>query len=321
MKKVSSVVWQFFDRLEENKRCVAVLCKLCDSEYKYFGNTTNLRAHLIKKHPIQWEFRQNNLDNTQKTLEETVVHTFEEDDNTNQSTNSPKRRKYVRATAKDQNVRYALSIKHIDSDTAGEDAVPQIEIQRVDVQENSETETEHVDEDVATLNLVRQMHDNQGSDEEWLEDDYIQLDRYEPAKRKRSYRKIKREVVTPPRKTPYHAQSVTKTPRRTERIVIEDPKKDEYSVFGEYIANKLRKFKAPRTRGNIQQIITTILWQAEYGLYDDAEAVKRVLMLSTAQYGEEEQQSTSQINEMQMQTDQYTLEKGHEDGVQTIESG
>ncbi|XP_049885703.1 uncharacterized protein LOC126380364 isoform X3 [Pectinophora gossypiella] len=285
MKKVSSVVWQFFDRLEENKRCVAVLCKLCDSEYKYFGNTTNLRAHLIKKHPIQWEFRQNNLDNTQKTLEETVVHTFEEDDNTNQSTNSPKRRKYV------------------------------------DVQENSETETEHVDEDVATLNLVRQMHDNQGSDEEWLEDDYIQLDRYEPAKRKRSYRKIKREVVTPPRKTPYHAQSVTKTPRRTERIVIEDPKKDEYSVFGEYIANKLRKFKAPRTRGNIQQIITTILWQAEYGLYDDAEAVKRVLMLSTAQYGEEEQQSTSQINEMQMQTDQYTLEKGHEDGVQTIESG
>lgn len=130
MKKVSSVVWQFFDRLEENKRCVAVLCKLCDTEYKYFGNTTNLRGHLIKKHPIQWDLRQTNWDG-QKVLEDTTLQaTFDDDEGTNHSAVSPKRRKYSRI--KDKNVRYLLSVKNFnDSGTAGEDSIPKIEIQRV----------------------------------------------------------------------------------------------------------------------------------------------------------------------------------------------
>lgn len=130
MKKVSSVVWQFFDRLEENKRCVAVLCKLCDTEYKYFGNTTNLRGHLIKKHPIQWELRQTNWDG-QKTLEDATIHaTFDDDESTNHSTVSPKRRKYSRP--RDKNVRYSLSVKNINgSGTTEGDNLPKIEIQRV----------------------------------------------------------------------------------------------------------------------------------------------------------------------------------------------
>ncbi|KAI5645849.1 EF-hand domain pair domain-containing protein [Phthorimaea operculella] len=173
MKKVSSVVWQFFDRLEENNRCVAVLCKLCDSEYKYFGNTTNLRAHLIKKHPLQWEFRQNNLDGQKVLEEQPMIRAYEEDSTILSETVAPKRKKYL-STSNDKNTSFSA-----------------------EVLENSETENEHVDEDAATLNLVRQMHDNQGSDEEWLEEDYVQLDMFEPTPKK-TYRKIKREVVTPP---------------------------------------------------------------------------------------------------------------------------
>lgn len=129
MKKVSSVVWQFFDRLEENKRCVAVLCKLCDTEYKYFGNTTNLRGHLIKKHPIQWELRQTNWD-AHKSLEEASIHaTFNDDESTNHSTMSPKRRKYSRT--KDKNVRYSLSVNNFNGSGTTGDNLPKIEIQRV----------------------------------------------------------------------------------------------------------------------------------------------------------------------------------------------
>lgn len=54
MKK-SSIVWNFFDRVEYKGRCTSVICRLCESEYKFFGNTTNLRVHLGSKHPIQWE--------------------------------------------------------------------------------------------------------------------------------------------------------------------------------------------------------------------------------------------------------------------------
>lgn len=87
MKKTSSLVWRFFDRLEENKRCVAVLCKLCDTQYKYFGNTTNLRTHLVGKHPIQWELLQNG------SLDDSTFRTLDDDENTNQA---PKRRKYLK---------------------------------------------------------------------------------------------------------------------------------------------------------------------------------------------------------------------------------
>lgn len=121
MKKCSSVVWRFFERLEENNRCVAVLCKLCETQYKYFGNTTNLRAHLINKHPIQWELSHNG------TLDES--HFKIEDDDTNQSSSTPKRRKYTPRARKDKNVRYSVSVNK--EDTAGSSAMPKIEIQRV----------------------------------------------------------------------------------------------------------------------------------------------------------------------------------------------
>ncbi|XP_026332303.1 uncharacterized protein LOC113239488 isoform X2 [Hyposmocoma kahamanoa] len=291
MKKVSSVVWQFFDRLEENKRCVAVLCKLCDTEYKYFGNTTNLRGHLIKKHPIQWELRQTNWDG-QKTLEDATIHaTFDDDESTNHSTVSPKRRKYSRP--RDKNV---------------------------DVLETSETEDHDREDNEATLNLVRQMHDTHGSDEEWLEDEYNNpAEMYEPKRKKAIYRKIKREVVTPPRRSSnYYALTSAKAEKQ--HLIINDSRKDEYSVFGEYIANKLRKFKAPRTRGNIQQLITTILWQAEYGLYDDADAVKRVLM-SSVQDIEPEQTIVMQSHDTvtAMPTEQFGNDKKH-DNNEGVES-
>ncbi|KAL0868300.1 hypothetical protein ABMA27_007828 [Loxostege sticticalis] len=244
MKKCSSVVWRFFDRIEnEHKRCFAVLCKLCDTQYKFFGNTTNLRAHLINKHPLQWELSQSG------SFEESSFRV--EDEESNQSTVSPKRRKYK--SYKDKNV---------------------------DVLENTDIDNEQNEneENEATYNLVRQLHDTRGSDEEWLEDPYANIDTYEP-KRKRVYRKIKREPQSPPRRlSTYTPQTVKydKTP-----ILVDHPiSRDEYTVFGEYVANKLRKFKGPRTRGNLQQLITTILWQAEYGAYDNAEAVKRVLMFT-----------------------------------------
>nr|XP_021183284.2 uncharacterized protein LOC110371384 isoform X2 [Helicoverpa armigera] len=241
MKKCSSVVWRFFERIEENKRCVAVLCKLCESQYKYFGNTTNLRAHLINKHPIQWELSQNG------TLDES--HFRIEDDDTNPSS-TPKRKKYTPRPRKDQNV---------------------------DILENTDSDVDQEGNE-ATINLVQQMH-AVASDEEWLEEDPYQIthiETYEPKRKKMKYRKIKREVASPTGLPGFYV-----APKAEKTVIFDDShKKDEYSIFGEYVANKLRKFKSPRTRGNLQQLITTILWQAEYGLYDDADAVKRVLMYS-----------------------------------------
>lgn len=123
MKKCSSLVWRFFDRIEnESKRCLAVLCKLCETQYKFFGNTTNLRSHMVNKHPLQWELAQN------QTLDEANFRIDDED--TNQSTTSPKRRKYSRAYNKDKNVRYSVSVDNPRISTGGQ-AIPKIEIQRV----------------------------------------------------------------------------------------------------------------------------------------------------------------------------------------------
>lgn len=121
MKKCSSVVWRFFERIEENKRCVAVLCKLCETQYKYFGNTTNLRSHLINKHPIQWELSQSG------TLDET--HFKIDDDDTNHSTPKTKFKRRKFTPRKDKNVRYSVSVNNEDS--AASSSMPQIEIQRV----------------------------------------------------------------------------------------------------------------------------------------------------------------------------------------------
>ncbi|XP_026735641.1 uncharacterized protein LOC113499374 isoform X2 [Trichoplusia ni] len=242
MKKCSSVVWRFFERIDDSQRCVAVVCKLCETQYKYYGNTTNLRAHLINKHPIQWELSQNG------TLDDT--HFRIEEDDSKQSTPN-KRRKFTPRGLKDKNV---------------------------DVLENTDSDIDREDGNDSTINLVRQMHAGGNTDEEWLEDDPYQIthiETYEPKRKKMKYRKIKREVASPTGLPGFYVAPKEK------KVVYEDPQKhDEYSVFGEYVANKLRKFKTPRTRGNLQQLITTILWQAEYGLYDNADAVKRVLMYS-----------------------------------------
>ncbi|XP_068619677.1 uncharacterized protein [Battus philenor] len=292
MKKTSSLVWRFFDRLEENKRCVAVLCKLCDLQYKYFGNTTNLRTHLVNKHPIQWELLQNG------TLDESTYRAFEDDDSTNHTTVTPKRRKYLKVF-KNENVRYSVSIdlNKKKRQSTEDDSIPVIEIQRVDALENSETDIDqgNNDESEATINLVHQMHENRRSDEEWLEDDWTHVETYEPKHKKLKYRQIKRELASPtPTKTVqsyvYNRKpTVTKThvqPRvqvaAPESVRETVPKKDEFSVFGEYIGNKLRKFKSYQTSVNVQQLITTILWQAEYGVYDNLESVKRIV-LSTVQ--------------------------------------
>lgn len=190
----------------------------------------------------------------------------------------------------------------------------------MDVLENSETE-DLVDreENEATMNLVRQMHDTHGSEEEWLDDEYnTPTEIYEP-KRKTIYRKVKREVVTPPRgPSDYYAPAKAKVDKP--RVFVKEWRTDEYSVFGEYIANKLRKFKAPRTRGNIQQLITTILWQAEYGLYDEADAVKRVLM-SSVQDVEPEQTIVLQSHDTvtALHTEPYGNDKKH-DGNDSMES-
>ncbi|XP_059051049.1 uncharacterized protein LOC131845911 isoform X1 [Achroia grisella] len=261
-KKYSSIAWQFFDRIENENRCIAVLCKLCDTQYKFFGNTTNLRVHLKNKHPLQWELALNgSLDDSNFQIE---------DDESNQSAVSPKRKSYSTRSYKDKNVRYSVSV---DNTRNTRERIPKIEIQRIDVLSDVDNDNRDNEDTEATFNLVRQLHE--GSDEEWLVDDQYQTT-YTPTSKKVLYRKIKREVQTPPRRLPSRPVNYEKSP-----VVIENTiYRDECSVFGEYVANKLRKLKVSRTRSNLQQLITTILWQAEYGTYDNANTVKRVLMHS-----------------------------------------
>ncbi|CAH2232887.1 uncharacterized protein LOC120633917 isoform X1 [Pararge aegeria] len=292
MKKTSSLVWRFFDRLEENKRCVAVLCKLCDTQYKYFGNTTNLRSHLVSKHPIQWELLQNG------TLDESNIRVFDDDESTNPSTSSTRRKRYVK-TYQDNNVRYSVSVdlakKGNNRNSSTENSIPVIEIQRVDVLENSETDNEHlVEGNEEPINIVRQMH-GRASDEEWLNEEVYETVDYQPKRKKTKYRTIKREICSPPPSTPKYRVVPNHTYAKPlpERVSVESSqRKDEYSVFGEYVGNRLRKFRHPQVRGNVQQLITTILWQAEYGIYDNIETVKRVILHSVQEM--EVEQTTEQ---------------------------
>lgn len=59
MKRVKSSVWDFFNRSNDKKN---VNCSLCKRDYKYHGNTTNMKKHLQRLHPIQ--FLQNNNGNS-----------------------------------------------------------------------------------------------------------------------------------------------------------------------------------------------------------------------------------------------------------------
>lgn len=65
-----SIVWEFFDKISDGGKITSAKCKLCNTSYKYFGNTTNLHDHLKRKHPIQLtEFQE------QQTPNEIVVLT------------------------------------------------------------------------------------------------------------------------------------------------------------------------------------------------------------------------------------------------------
>lgn len=140
----------------------------------------------------------------------------------------------------------------------------------------------NAEDEISTINLVKE-YEKRASEEEWLEDPFQNMDEtYKSKQRKiKLKRRVKQEYEesTPSRLPKYLLGSTVKyeksAPERT-IIVNDSPKKDEYSIFGEYIANKLRKFKTPRTRGNLQQIITTVLWQAEYGAYEQADSVKKL---------------------------------------------
>lgn len=46
MDRKKSVVWKFFNKLDDK----FVKCTMCNKEYKYSGNTTNLNDHLKRKH-------------------------------------------------------------------------------------------------------------------------------------------------------------------------------------------------------------------------------------------------------------------------------
>lgn len=177
----------------------------------------------------------------------------------------------------------------------------------MDVLENSETDNEnHNDVNEEPISIVRQMHGSRGSDEEWLNDDlYETVETYEPQRKRMKYRKIKREIPSPPAKPKYVVRNTTSSYQKPERIIIDGgPRKDEYSVFGEYIGNKLRKMNNPQARCNVQQLITTILWQAEYGLYDSMETVKRVLLHSV----QEMEVSQPNVEQIIVQESQEELE-------------
>lgn len=62
-----SIVWEFFTKKCENNKVISVECKNCNANFKFCGNTTNLRSHLKRKHPIQLaeiETQENPKENT-----------------------------------------------------------------------------------------------------------------------------------------------------------------------------------------------------------------------------------------------------------------
>ncbi|XP_050679593.1 uncharacterized protein LOC126975632 isoform X2 [Leptidea sinapis] len=242
-----SLVWRFFERItNQNGRCISVVCKLCDNRHKFFGNTTNLRSHLTRKHPLQWE-----LLSTNENLDEYSKSSNQGLDDEQSGGETPRKRRHSRA------------------------------FRRENVDVLNETDTEQVDDDTqATINLVKQMEDA-NTDEEWLNDEMFETVECGPQPKKR-YRHIKRETGSP-RLIPTYSLKSTELPKK--QIVINNSK-DEYTAFGEYVSNKLRKFTNNQTKSNIQQLITTILWQAEYGIYDSMETVKRIILHSVQEMGD-----------------------------------
>ncbi|VVC94716.1 unnamed protein product [Leptidea sinapis] len=213
-----SLVWRFFERItNQNGRCISVVCKLCDNRHKFFGNTTNLRSHLTRKHPLQWE-----LLSTNENLDEYSKSSNQGLDDEQSGGETPRKRRHSRAFRR-ENVRYSISVNK-NQDSTGGDGIPVI---KVDVL--NETDTEQVDDDTqATINLVKQMEDA-NTDEEWLNDEMFETVECGPQPKKR-YRHIKRETGSP-RLIPTYSLKSTELPKK--QIVINNSK-DEYTAFGEY---------------------------------------------------------------------------------------
>lgn len=124
MKKTSSPVWRFFERIQEDGRCIAVVCKLCENQYKFFGNTTNLRVHLTNKHPIQWELSESG------NYDETSVQNAVKVETPVETRSYARKKKHVTRNS-EQNVGYSVSVSADNNADSTAGVLPQIEIQRV----------------------------------------------------------------------------------------------------------------------------------------------------------------------------------------------
>ncbi|GBP10172.1 Mariner Mos1 transposase [Eumeta japonica] len=213
--KRKSIVWQFYDKVIEDRRTKAVVCRLCDSEYKFLGNTTNLKSHLTRKHPLQWEL---------------VASQTEVDDE------DSKRPRYT-------------YIYENDTEVEPEDGT-------VDQDDGDESRRGH---------------------EEWLEEDPFE----QKSKRRR---RIKSERgVTP----------VLQFEDLPERLVLEGGShsatapRDQYDAFGDYVARRLRNLKSQNTRSNVQQLMTTMLWQAEFGAYEEQKSAAEAHRILTETYSDD----------------------------------
>lgn len=70
-----SIVWSFFEKSSDK---VFAVCKLCNQKLKYFTSTGNLKLHISRKHPIQYEhLRKENSSNKSETVETLNENTSE----------------------------------------------------------------------------------------------------------------------------------------------------------------------------------------------------------------------------------------------------
>ncbi|KAL4141795.1 hypothetical protein QTP88_004363 [Uroleucon formosanum] len=71
--KQRSVVWDHFKKHINNK---TVTCQICKKDYKYYGNTTNLKEHLKRIHPTKLNPITHNEDDPDNQLIQTTENTF-----------------------------------------------------------------------------------------------------------------------------------------------------------------------------------------------------------------------------------------------------
>ncbi|KAL4148694.1 hypothetical protein QTP88_002865 [Uroleucon formosanum] len=64
--KQRSVVWEIFRKNSDGK---VVTCQVCKKEFKYFGNTTNLKEHLKRMHPFKLNTVPGNKDDPSDQLQ------------------------------------------------------------------------------------------------------------------------------------------------------------------------------------------------------------------------------------------------------------